>query len=124
MADDVVLDERALQQFLTSPAGPVGQLLATLGARVAQSAKRHAPVSPHGSHGRGSGYLRSRIGWEVKRDRRGLHVDITSPARTGDGRDFPYGYAQSLEVLHGRGGHRIKTTPHLQPALREIVSQL
>lgn len=121
---DVNVDEAALQRFLSGPAGPVGRVLAQLGQRGTQIAKRRAPVSPHGSHGRGSGYLRSQIGWSMHRDARGLYVDISSPARTGDGRNAPYGLFQSLSNLRGAHGGRIKTTPHLQPALRELIESL
>lgn len=121
---DVTINEDVLARFLTDPSGPVGQYLATLAQRVTQSAKRNAPVSPRGSHGQPSGKLRSEIGWELKRDARGLHADISSPVRTSDGRDAPYGLFQSLRELRGAHGGRIKTTPHLQPALIEVIRGL
>ena len=121
---DVTIDERALEEFLTSPAGPVGRYLATIAQRVTQSSKRMAPVSPHGSHGRESGHLRSVIGWQIGRDGRGLYADIGSPARTADGRNAPYGLFQNIPNLRGAHGHAIRTTPHLVPALREIIGSL
>lgn len=121
---DVTLDEAAIERLLTSPAGPVGEYLATLGRRVTAVAKNLAPISPKGSHGRPPGYLKINIGWEIGRDGSGLYVDIASPARTGDGRDFPYGLAQNLENLRGRGGHHIRTTPHLVPALESVLGSL
>lgn len=121
---DVTLDDDAIEKLLTSPAGPVGEYLATLGRRVTAVARNLAPVSPRGSHGRPPGYLKTQIGWQLGHDAQGLYVDVMSPARTGDGRDFPYGLAQSLEELRGAHGGRIKTTPHLQPALRLIIEAL
>lgn len=124
VTQDVVVDEAAVLAFVSSPTGPVGQLLATIATRVTQSAKRHAPVSPHGSHGQPPGMLRSAIGWELGRDARGLYADISSPVLTSDGRNAPYGYFQSLRELRGAHGGRIRTTPHLQPALIEVIRSL
>lgn len=118
------VDEAAIRRLLESPAGPVGDYLAGIGRRVYTEARRIAPVSPHGSHGRQPGYLQSRIKWALGRDSRGLYAEVASMARTSDGRGFPYGHAQELETLHGRGGHRIKTTPHLVPALESIIGSL
>lgn len=120
----VILDDRAIELLLTSPAGPVGEYLGRLGQRVAASARRRAPISPTGSHGRRPGHLRGEIRFEVHHDVRGVYVDILSPARTGDARNFPYGAAQNVEFLRGAHGGRIKTTPHLQPALYEIIGSL
>jgi hypothetical protein len=119
---DVRLDEAAIRD-LASPAGEVARYLARGAQIVTQSAKRRAPVSPSGSHGRRSGYLRSDIGWVIGHDGDGLYVDVASPARTGDGRDAPYGLFQNIPNLRGRArnGSRypIKTTPHLVPALED-----
>lgn len=124
MAGDVRIDARALEVFLTSPTGPVGEWLAKQGARGSRIAKGYAPVSPHGSHGRAPGHLKSVITWHLGRDSHGLHVDITSPARTNDRRKAPYGLFMSLHVLRGAHGGLIRTTPHLQPALRDLVASL
>lgn len=117
---DVRVDEAAIRD-LAGPAGPVARYLAGGAQTVTQEAKRLAPVSPRGSHGRRSGYLRSQIGWVIGADDRGLYVDVASPARTGDGRDAPYGLFQNIPNLMGRAhnGRRypITTTPHLAPAL-------
>ncbi|WP_436759329.1 hypothetical protein [Streptosporangium sp. V21-05] len=82
-------NERELGELLHGKDGPVGRLMARYGEIVTQGAKRRAPVSPRGSGGRPSGYLRSKIGWELGRDEIGLYVDIASPARTPQGE--PYG---------------------------------
>lgn len=82
-------NERELHQLLNSEHGPVGRDLARRGERGAQGAKRRAPVSPDGSHGRPSGYLRSRIGWRLGHDPIGLYVDVMSPATTPDGKPYP-----------------------------------
>lgn len=90
--------------------GPVVAWLQNSGGRVTQEAKRLAPTSPDGSHGRPSGYLRSQIGFRLGRDSRGPYVDIESPATTPDGK--PYGLFQEVGTVQG---HRF--TPHLRPAL-------
>ena len=86
---DIRFNEAELQQLLRGPDGPVGRRMARYGEIVTQGAKRRAPVSPRGSGGRPSGYLRSKIGWQLGRDEIGLYVDIASPARTPQGE--PYG---------------------------------
>lgn len=116
----VRVDEAAIRS-LASPAGPVARYLARGAQQVTQGAKRRAPVSPHGSGGRPSGYLRSQIGWVIGTDARGLYVAIASPARTSDPRRAPYGLFQNIPALYGRTRagrrYRIRTTPHLVPAL-------
>lgn len=121
---DVTLDDDAIDRLLTSPAGPVGEYLSTLGLRVYTVARNLAPISPAGSHGRPPGHLKTEIYWELQRDTLGLYVDIGSPARTGDGRNAPYGLFQSIPDLRGPHGGRIKTTPHLQPALESVLGSL
>ncbi|MEV0584104.1 hypothetical protein [Nonomuraea sp. NPDC050310] len=86
---DFRFNERELQELLHGQDGPVARHLARCGEVVTQGAKRRAPVSPRGSGGRGSGYLRSKIGWQLGRDEIGLYVDIASAARTPQGE--PYG---------------------------------
>lgn len=128
---DVVIDDAALERFLSSPAGPVGQLLATLGQRVTQEAKARAPVGARSSkYGHPSGYLRSRIGWELKRDTIGLYVDVSSPARTSAYSPHP-GEPYALHVerpstrKHGVPDF-LKATdgPYLVPALESILGSL
>lgn len=117
---EVRVDESAIRD-LASPAGAVARYLATGAQQVTQEAKRLAPVSPHGSGGRPSGFLRSQIGWAIGHDAQGLYVDIASPALTAGPRKAPYGLFQNIPQLQGRtrGGRRypIRTTPHLVPAL-------
>lgn len=105
-------NEAALAELLTSPTGPVARLLSTGGEKVTQEAKRLAPVSPKGSHGRPSGYLRSQIGWHLGVDAAGLYVDIASPALSVDG--APYGLFQEV------GTSKMAAQPHLRPALLSI----
>lgn len=73
------------------------------GAIVEQGAKRRAPVSPHGSGGRPSGWLRSHIRRELGRDARGPYVDVISEALTEEGHD----YAPDNEF--GTKPHRIES---------------
>lgn len=117
---DVRVDESAIRD-LASPAGDVARYLARGAQAVTQGAKRRAPTSPHGSHGRRSGYLRSQIGWLIDIDSEGLYVAVASPALTGDRRAAPYGLFQNIPTLYGRTRHGksypIRTTPHLIPAL-------
>jgi hypothetical protein len=119
---EVRLDETALRD-LASPAGPVARYLARGAQVVTQSAKRRAPVSPRGSGGRSSGYLRSQIGWTTGTDPDGPWVAILSPALTSGRKPAPYGLFQNVPVLYGRTRtgrrYRIKTTPHLLPALAD-----
>ncbi len=83
------LRQRALEDLLTSADGPVARHLQQAAEAVTQEAKRLAPVSPDGSNGRGSGYLRSNIQWTIDEDGEGLYADIASTATTPEG--APYG---------------------------------
>lgn len=123
-AGEVLIDHAALERFTKSPSGPVGEYLANLGRQVYTVARNLAPVSPRGSHGRPPGYLKTQIAWELLLGSDGLFVSVTSPATTGDGRRAPYGAFQNVPNLRGRGGHHIRTTPHLEPALRYILESL
>jgi hypothetical protein len=82
-------DDRELDRLLNGRDGPVARDLQARGERGTQGAKRRCPVSPDGSHGRPSGYARSKIGWRLGRDDISLYVDVVSPALTPDGK--PYG---------------------------------
>lgn len=137
---DLIFDEVAMAELMHGPTGPVARDLEGKGEIVAQGAKRRAPVSPDGSHGRPSGYLRSQIYWRLGGDKTSLYVDIFTPAETPDG--FPYGLAQEV----GTAPHIIRSTgpwplrnaktgqvfgpvvhhpgtaaqPHLRPALDDL----
>jgi hypothetical protein len=136
-------DERELDHLLHAPDGAVGRKMARIGEVVTQGAKRRAPVSKRGSGGRPSGYLRSKIGWEMHRDALGLYVDIASPARTVHGEPIglfaevgtqphtirpknpngwlrwtgPDGKVHFAKVVHHPG---TRAQPHLRPALDDI----
>jgi hypothetical protein len=132
MADpDVRIDEDALARFLADPSGPVGQMLAKLGQRGAQIVKRRAPVGQRNSKlGHPSGYLRSRIGWEMGGDSDGLYVDISSPARTSKFNPFPnepYGLYNERPRLRRHGVPewvRAKEGPYMVPGLEELMGTL
>lgn len=66
-------------------------------------ARRNAPVSKTGSHGRPAGYLRSRVRTRHGLDTYGWWVDVVSDATSPDG--FPYG-----KVMDRR-------RPYLRPSL-------
>lgn len=136
-------NEREYFELTHGTTGPVGRKLARIGEIVTQGAKRRAPVSPHGSGGRPSGYLRSKISWELSRDPIGLYVDIASPARTVHGAPYglfvevgtrphvirpkrPNGWLRWVgsdgrvhfaKVVHHPG---TSAQPHLRPALDDI----
>lgn len=109
-------DEAALAAFLSGPNGPPATICSIFGEKITQEAKRLAPVSPHGSHGRPSGWLRSAIGWELGHDELGVYADIFSPALSVDG--APYGLFQEV------GTSKMKAQPHLRPALYSIKKGL
>jgi hypothetical protein len=141
---EVEINEAELARIVGSPDGPVARRLARLGELITQEAKRRAPVSPDGSHGRKSGYLRSQIGWDLGRDRRGWYVDIRSPARTPEG--APYGLfvevgtrahiirARRKKVLANRKRGQVfgpvvhhpgtAPQPYLRPALDYVISRV
>jgi hypothetical protein len=138
----ITFNQAELDALLRGPAGPVARKLGRCGEIVTQGAKRRAPTSPHGSGGRPSGYLRSRISWEMHRDPVGLYVDIASPARTPQGepyglfmevgtrphvirprnpggwlRWFEGGKVRFAKVVHHPG---TRAQPHLRPALEDL----
>lgn len=99
----ITWNDREFNRLLNSESGPVARYLGRVGEVGTQGAKRRAPVSPDGSNGRPSGYMRSKIGWTVDKDDQGLYVDIQSPAETPEG--FPYG----LGVEVGTAAHTIRS---------------
>lgn len=84
-------DEAALHDLLNSEDGPVGRDLIGKTEKVTQEAKRLAPVSPDGSNGRPSGYMRSQIDGQVTHDEEGLvgyveaHADYSIYVEVGTG---------------------------------------
>lgn len=107
----VEIDEAAIALFCREDAGILHDLQGKA-ERVTQEAKRLAPVSPHGSHGRPSGYGRSAIQYELGQDGEGAYADISTPATSPEG--FPY---MSLQEV---GGRFIAAQPHIRPALDVI----
>lgn len=105
----VSLHEPAIRDLLKSHDGPVARDLISRAQRITKEAKRRAPVSPRGSNGRRSGYLRSQISWEVGADSDGVYVDIATPATTPQG--APYGLFQEV------GTSKMPAQPHLRPAV-------
>jgi HK97 gp10 family phage protein len=99
-------DEGALRDLFESADGAVARDINARAERVVQTAKRLAPVSPHGSHGRPSGYLRSSIGQETGHDGDGLYVDIVAEA--------DYAIYQEL------GTSKMAAQPFLRPALDDL----
>lgn len=135
----IVWDDVVLNRLLRSKDGPAGRLMARAGEVGTQGAKRRAPVSPDGSNGRRSGYMRSQIGWEIGEDIEGLYVDIVSLATTPSG--YPYGLGVEVgtvaHVIESHGpyplrnkkgnvfGRRVQhpgtdPQPYLRPALDDI----
>lgn len=136
----LVWNDPEVEHLLHSEDGPVGRLLGHKGEIVAKGAKRRAPVSPDGSGGRPSGYMRSHIGWRRGKDERGLYVDIESPARTPTGEpyglfvevgtkphvirsggDYPLRNRKTGQIF-GKVVHHPGTTaqPYLRPALDDL----
>jgi hypothetical protein len=106
------LDQAAIDAFMRTPNGPVARAMEHAGEIVAQGAKKRAPVSPHGSNGRSSGYLRSQIGWELLSDAGGPFARIATPAESVAG--DPYGLFQEI------GTYKMAAQPHLRPALDDL----
>jgi hypothetical protein len=103
----VQLDLRAITAF--GNADPIARVLVHHGQRVKQASKQYAAVSPSGSNGRRSGYMRSKISLRPGRDGQSLYVDIISPATTPRGAPYPY----FVEV----GTRRMRAQPYLRPGL-------
>jgi hypothetical protein len=135
----IVWDDKELNQILNSESGPLGILCARIGEVGTQGAKRRAPVSPDGSHGRPSGYLRSQIGWKVGSDPEGVYVDVISPAETPEG--YPYGLGVEVgtvaHIIRSKGPYPLRDKkgnvfgpvvrhpgtnpqPYLRPAMDDI----
>jgi hypothetical protein len=131
---DVTLDEAAIEAFLTSPAGPVGEYLAGLGRRVHAVARSLAPVGARDSKfGHKAGYLRSQIGWETGRDSAGLFVDVFSNAKSSAANPFtPGGPYAVWNELPGTAPHHAHLPawivdnehPYLRPALESVIGSL
>jgi hypothetical protein len=136
-------NSRELDRLLRSPDGPVGRHMARVGEIATQGAKRRAPVSPDGSNGRPSGYMRSAIGWDIGTDGESIYVDVISPATTPDG--YPYGLGVEVgtapHVIRSKGPYPLRdkhgrvfgpvvnhpgtdAQPYLRPAIDDVRSML
>jgi HK97 gp10 family phage protein len=110
----VRVNQAAIDALASSDQGPVARAMQTAGEIVAQGAKRRAPVSPHGSNGRPSGYLRSQIGWDLVLEDV-VKARVASPALSVDG--APYGLFQEV------GTRKMAAQPHLRPALDDLAGK-
>lgn len=95
MADVTVVMHQSAIHELVRMHGPITAEIQRQAQPIMQRARRAAPVSPHGSHGRPRGYLRSRITMRTDEDTHGVYVDVVSTARAPGG--FPYGAFQQLK---------------------------
>jgi hypothetical protein len=96
-----VWNDRALDQALNSPDGPVARDLARRGARVETVAKQYASGFGGGPNVR-TGRLRAGIAWLLGRDSRGLYAQVGTNVEYG-----PY-----VEL----GTDRMAARPFLRPA--------
>lgn len=98
MADvEWVLNEKALEELLRSPAGPTGKLLKQVGTRCVRIAKRMCPVD--------TGRLRSSIAEELRTDGRDLSEIVGTDVE----------YAPYVEL----GTRRMRAQPFLRPAAEQ-----
>jgi len=125
-------DEAALHDLLASQDGPVGRDLIRKTEKVTQEAKRLAPVSPDGSNGKPSGYMRSRIDGKVTTDdglvgyveahaEYPIYVEVgTGPHLIESHGDYPL--RDSKGHVFGKTVHHPGT--HAQPFLRPALDIL
>lgn len=78
----VVLDQAALDALIATKNSPVGKYVYKKAKVVERANKAAAPVSRTGSHGRPSGYLRSKIGTYLSQDAGGPYADVVSRAKS------------------------------------------
>jgi hypothetical protein len=76
---------------------------------VVEAARRAAPVSKSGSHGRSPGYLARNVQTEHGNDSAGLYFDVVSKALAPDG--FPYGALQEVRRPYIRPQIEGRTAP-------------
>jgi hypothetical protein len=115
-------------------AGPVARYMRSQAEIVTQGAKRRAPVSPAGSNGRPSGYLRSSIGHVEGQDSIGIYFDVQATADYAlmvevgtvahvieSHGDYPLRNARTGAVFGKRVNHPgTAAQPFLRPALDDI----
>jgi hypothetical protein len=133
--------DSAWEQQILQASG-LHRILGRAGEITTQGAKRRAAVSPDGSHGRPSGYMRSHIGWALGEDSHGPYVDVAATATTPEGHTYPLdvelGTKPHLIVAHGPYPLRDKhgrvfgrvvhhpgtqAQPFLRPALDDLAGQ-
>jgi len=107
-------NDAALDTLQLSPQGATARMVQASCERIVQEAKRLAPVSPDGSNGRPSGYLRSHIGYRLERDGDVIVGIIESTATTPTGAPYPLFQEVGWTT---RSGKRGKHTPYLRPAM-------
>ena len=78
----VVIDQQALDDLKATKNSPVGKFVYKKAKEAERKNKAGAPVSPNGTHGRPSGYLRSKIGTYLSQDSDGPYADVVSRARS------------------------------------------
>lgn len=128
--DEIRINPAVFTAWVTSPAGPATQLIASLAQRVTQEAKKLAPVGSRNSRfGHPAGYLRSRIGWELHHDGAGLYADIVSNALTSKFNPNPFAPYSVYNELPGTAPHHASLPawitenekPYMRPALWSVL---
>lgn len=112
--------DEPLDVLSVGPDGATARIVQAALERITQEAKRLAPVSPDGSHGRPSGYLRSHIGWRIGREGDQIVGVVESTATTPTGSPYPLFQEVGWRKRDGSPG---KHTPYLRPALERERSR-
>jgi len=86
----VEVDDAAILELLSSPAGPVGRYMVEGAQAVTQGAKKRAPVGDNSRtpQGHPSGFLRSQLAWELT-SANPITVEIETTAHTSSANPFP-----------------------------------
>lgn len=100
-------DDFTLEEFLSSPEGPIGEeLFRVLAQAVLAGAKSRAE--------RRTGRMIDAMTYQLGRDEQGLYADVISPVLS-PGRGFPYAIVHEGRKVRDRRPHR-----SLRPALQDI----
>lgn len=92
----VVVNDKVVTKMWKLKNSPGGIKTLSVARKVMANAKRDAPVSRSGSHGRKPGYLRSKIGLFVGEDATSMYVDVVTRAK--DKRGNYYGRIQNQRL--------------------------